>query len=1017
MSEIRAKDVLVVEDDRQTAELERRALARAGITAHLAVGIAEAKALLATQRFQAMLLDYQLPDGDPWELVELARSMTPRVPVVLVTAMGSEQVVAEAINRGVTEYIRKSEGFWEQLAATAHRVARQAHYESELRRSDTLFQMIAEHATDVIMNLDAGGHIRFVSPASGRLLGRDANDMIGHPLGEFVHPDDRAMLVLDDTAPSAARISFRCRKRNGGDVWVEAAFQQIRNPATGAVEEVLGILRDISERRRGEEQLLESERRFRGAFDTAAHGMCLVSPEGRWLRVNPALCRMIGYSEAELQATDFQTLTHPDDLDSDLAYVQDLLAGEITSYQMEKRYFHKEGAVIWVLLSVSLVRSADGSPVHFVSQIQDITERKQAEIVLREREEEFRTLYNKTPVMMHSIDRAGRLLAVSDHWLKSLGYTRDEVIGRPSIDFLTEESRKFAAAVILPSFFVTGSVDDVPYQLVRKDGTRIDVLMSAVAKYDAAGEIERSLAVTVDITARRRAEIALELSREEAERATQAKSAFLATMSHEIRTPLNGIVGLADLLLDTALDPEQRRKMRYMQEACGSLLSIVNDVLDFSKIEAGKLELDDVPLNLPALAEGTLGIVSAQARQKGLVTRLELAPDLPPWVSGDPIRLRQVLLNFLSNAIKFTATGSVTLEIARDAERPERIRFTVSDTGMGIPADRQHLLFRSFSQIERRGAPATGGTGLGLAISKLIVEAMKGDRIGLSSEEGRGSRFWFSIPMTTVAAPAEPPAPVAEAAARSARILVADDVHLNQFVLEMMLTQAGHRVAMAENGAVAVELVQREDFDLVLMDMEMPVMDGLAATRAIRGLGDRVRHIPIIALTANALAGQAAACREAGMNDYLSKPIERDRLLAMIGRWTQEGAGLPPVRTAEPLVLDPSFMAGWTQQVGLEKAMALAGLFLEQLKTVQRDLSRPIDEAGISRVAHDLHATAGTLGFIEVSSCCRAVLDSLADDETEGTRQRRVSELQDALGRAIGELGRRYAGLSGGAEG
>lgn len=462
--------MLVVEDDHDTAELERRALARAGIAAHLVGTVREAKALLAERSFQAVLLDYQLPDGDAWDVVELARTLTPPVPVVLVTAMGSERVVAEAIQHGVVEYVRKSDRFLDLLPETVQRVARVAQFEANLRRSDALLQLIADHATDVILTLDDAGRLRYVSPASQRLLGWATADVVGHALNEFIHADDQASLAAQlQSEEASSQAVFRCRRDDGALVWVEANFQRIRDPETGAVNEILGILRDVTERRAFDERQRESEQRFRGAFETAAHGMALVSPEGRWLRVNRAICEMVGYSEAELLVIDFQTVTHPDDLDADLAYVQAMLAGEIPTYQMEKRYFHKNGSTVWVLLSVSLVRSGDGEPLYFVSQIQNITDQKLAEDALRKSEGDYRLLADHSNDMIVRIGLDGIRRYVSPACRILLGFEPEELVGETMLSVIHPEDRDLVISTC--ESMRTGLPDPIcAYRQLHRDG-------------------------------------------------------------------------------------------------------------------------------------------------------------------------------------------------------------------------------------------------------------------------------------------------------------------------------------------------------------------------------------------------------------------------------------------------------------------------------------------------------------------------------------------------------------------
>jgi len=416
----------------------------------------------------------------------------------------------------------------------------------------------------------------------------------------------------------------------------------------------------------------------------------------------------------------------------------------------------------------------------------------------------------------------------------------------------------------------------------RSDGRllQLEANMQRAATGDDTHEI---VAVVRDVTERHAVAEALQTARDEAVDANRAKSNFLATVSHEIRTPMNGILGFADILLRSGLPPEQTRAARLIQDSGNSLLAILNDVLDLSKIEAGRLELERVPVCLPALADGAVSILRSQADAKGLYLRLDLGADLPEWIEADPTRLRQILLNLLSNALKFTDQGGVTLTIRRAGGR---LRFTVADTGMGIAKNRQSLLFQQFSQLHRSSSRQHGGTGLGLAISKRLVEAMPAGEIGVESDEGQGARFWFAAALPTVPAPLAiaTPAPAGPNGV-AAHILVAEDLFINQAVIESILVDAGHSVRFANNGTEAVAAAARERFDLILMDMEMPELDGIGATQAIRLLEGPMRDVPIIAVTANALDSEARRCRDAGMNDHLTKPIDRTALLAAIQRW------------------------------------------------------------------------------------------------------------------------------------
>ncbi|HEX7969184.1 MAG TPA: ATP-binding protein [Stellaceae bacterium] len=544
----------------------------------------------------------------------------------------------------------------------------------------------------------------------------------------------------------------------------------------------------------------------------------------------------------------------------------------------------------------------------------------------------------------------------------------------------------------------------------RKDGTpfwsRLDISPFRGPDQNLAGFI----GVFLDITEQKRIEEEAHRARGAAERANHAKSEFIAGISHDLRTAMTGLIGFTNLLLNENLSAEQRRYAVLAREAGNSLLAVINDVLDLSKIEAGKLELAETDFSIIELAVSCHAAVWQAAREKGLDLNFVLKPDVPNLVRGDPARIRRVLLNLLSNAIKFTETGNVVLSLSKVEDRPSSsvLKFSVTDTGIGIPKEMQDLLFRRFSQIESSGRRQQGGTGLGLAISKTLVEQM-GGAIGVTSTPEIGSQFWFTLPLKAPASALAKQA-AGEEPQRKARILVAEDTPINQELMVTLLRRAGHEVDLVTNGEAAVAAVQRKPFDLILMDVQLPRMDGFAATRAIRALDGSISAVPVIALTARALARDVEDCLAAGMNDHLSKPIDAALLLSTVERWTRLPKPADRGGDTGVAVHDEAMLQDLESHLGRDKVVHMIAMAADDIPTRLERMEHHLGDHEFGRQqAHELVSIAGNLGFSELVTRSRDFIEAASNGQGERVRAA-YQELKSAADRALAVMRRMLRG-------
>lgn len=630
------------------------------------------------------------------------------------------------------------------------------------------------------------------------------------------------------------------------------------------------------------------DRRFQLAFEHAAVGMAIVGMDGRWIEVNRSLCEMLGYSEEELQRRTFQDLAHPDEMEISRHLSRRLIAGEIPVVQIEKRYRHRNGRYVWTRLTASVLRAADGEPLHYISQIEDISQRRHLEDRLQGSEENFRRAFEHAGIGMALLDPHGTVIHANAALAAMFDCTVAEIIGIHFKDITHPED----VAVDLEQFgkLVSGEIEfyRMEKRYVRRGGSVLWGHLTVTGIRDSMGQIERIIGQLENITARKNLEAELVAARDQALEASRLKSQFLANMSHEIRTPMNGIMGMATLLTHTSLDIRQQEMSRIVLQSAEALLTIINDILDFSKIEAGKLHIEKMDFRPAEVIEDTIALLESQARCKRIDLRSEIAPELDNLCRGDALRMRQVLMNLLGNAIKFTLRGRVEVNATcpRIDDETIAVRIEVRDTGIGIAQELRPHLFSSFTQAESGITRRFGGTGLGLAISRHLVELM-GGVLDFASEEGHGSTFWFTLDLprshremsACVSSGHRNAFPAGPAPAGGLRLLIVEDNSTNQLVIRRLLERFGHNVSVAEDGLHALEHLAQESFDAVLMDCEMPRCDGYSATQRIRAGEQGIdAKVPIIALTAHALPETRDRCIAAGMDEFISKPVRIDEL-------------------------------------------------------------------------------------------------------------------------------------------
>jgi PAS domain S-box-containing protein len=906
-----------------------------------------------------------------------------------------------------------------------------------------LDQLIAS-VPSAIAVLDEGQQVTHVNPAFTNLFGFSESDIIGKRLDDYIVPSseqqragglrqivfDRGTLVVEGT---------RVRK-DGSELLVSICANRVDTETEGTI---LVTYEDITERR-------DRERR-NGAVTEVGTALNTAKTESELApKVLRAIGTHLGWEIAALWRLDREQNSARCD---EVWISEQSNRGELADFIRGSRRSRRDGLIgrawterraIWLnglaeafdiqpedasdpiwkgtaaatpieiggeVVAVVSVYSGDERPRDQASldtmaamstQLGNTLQRMRVEATLRETEAQYRQLVESSTDVAWRIDTSGRITFVNNASERVLGLSPDQLRGRlftTMSDPSSVDRDRTALAHLLSGDELWG------YETVARNasGGKVHLKLSARPQRDEAGRITGAQGILHDISLEVSTRAALRVARETAEQADAAKSAFLANMSHEIRTPMTGILGTADLILDSELTPEQRRSVELIVTSGETLLTIINDILDLSKIEAGQLELEDIRLNLHEILRDTVSLMGSAARNKGIELTLDLQEQVPRSVRGDPTRLRQVLNNLVSNAIKFTTSGGVTVSaslVSREREMAA-VRFAVRDTGIGISPEAAARIFEPFRQADASTTRNYGGTGLGLSISRRLVEMM-GGTLGVDSIPDHGSEFHFTLGFVIAQATGEIPAVKlpSSSSTKSLRVLIAEDNPVNQEVAGTMLRRRGHQVDIVGNGREAVEAVARQAYDVVLMDLQMPILDGLGATAEIRA-AEKGKRVPIIALTANAAGGEREKVIAAGMDDYVAKPFRVGDLLdaveAAVTPNSPRHSGVMKAIVEPELDVDIEGLRSELRDAGAEDALgAVLSVFVGDAPTrlsVIIDAVAAHDFDRISRAAHAYKSSAGTIRAMELAGLLQK-LEAIAKD---GADMPRIFELRDKI--------------------
>lgn len=755
-----------------------------------------------------------------------------------------------------------------------------------LNDSERKYQNIFESAFDGIVFISNTGKVMDYNKKFKELVGFSSDEMNRLDMAELVHPEDveKSKEYLKRLQKEGFYRDYRGRmitKNNGlRTIEVNSIAIYEEGEMVGSVD----IIRDVTERVKTEELLFASGQRFKALFDNTPVGIIINSNQGEYIDINMSMLSMIGYSKSEFEKMELKEVIHEEDYEAIRDRIFDIRNGSTKLQTLETRFLHKSGETVWVKVNATFIGDRVGGQTQLISLIEDITAWKKSNMLLGENEEKWRFVINNMELGLMEVDLEGRATKIYDKFCEITGYSEEDLLGKIPLDVLVQDEKNKQIFLENLAIREAGSPSSYELEIVKKNGETAWLLVSGAPLKDDKQNMVGSIGIHMDISVRKKMLRELEEAKLIAEESSKAKENFLANMSHEIRTPMNAVIGMTRLLKESNNQEDKVKYLEAIETSSQNLLVLINDVLDISKIEANKLQIDSIPFDLKKVIKDIELLLSFKAEESGNLFSFELDESIYTSLIGDAIRLSQILTNLISNAIKFTDNGTVMCKVTlvKEEEQEVRLKFCVVDNGKGISADKLDKIFESFSQEDQTISRKYGGTGLGLAITKSLVE-LQGGTISVTSDRVNGTKFSFEIDYTKnfeeTREEQEVQKGISLQKVEKAKVLLVEDHEINKLLAETLLTSWKMEVTHAYNGQEALDLLEENNYDIVLMDVQMPVMDGFTATRILR---ERNITTPVIALTANAIKGDEKKCLDAGMDGYVSKPIDASLLFNKI---------------------------------------------------------------------------------------------------------------------------------------